>query len=194
MPHNALNTAHPELPLVPAVFFDRDDTLVKDVGHCTRPEDISVLPGAADATRKLKDAGYLIVLVTNQSVIGRGLATHEGLREIHDRMITELERESGVIDAIYYCPHLPRDECSCRKPEPGLVLQAVAEHGIDIGASFFIGDKQSDVDAAIAAGCTPILIQQDTSVISTDDEVWVRTNALDAATSILEHVSVAETY
>ena len=159
-----------------AVFLDRDGTLNRYVGFLRDIEDFALLPGAADAVRTLNGSGYLAIVATNQPVIARGEVTVPQLREIHDRMETELGAEGAYLDAIYYCPHHPdsgfegevpelKFDCSCRKPKPGMLLQAAEDLNIDLTQSWMVGDGASDVAAGKAAGCR-------TALISDKDEDW----------------------
>ena len=148
-----------------AVFLDRDGTIIKEAVHLSRPSQVELLPGAPRALRRLSEVGYLAVVVTNQSVIARGLVTETGLREIHKRMDSLLLADGAKVDAVYYCPHHPevgdppyRSTCGCRKPRPGLLQQAAADLGIDLAGSYMVGDKLSDLEAGWNAGCRAILV------------------------------------
>lgn len=142
-----------------AVFLDRDDTINDDVGHCSRPEDIKLFPGVSDAIARLNRAGYLVIMVTNQSVIGRGMVDEKGLEAIHDKMRSDLlSTGGGVIDDIYYCPHLPDAGCDCRKPKPSLGLKAIEKYNIDPAYSFMIGDSDKDVEFGNNIGVRPIKV------------------------------------
>lgn len=147
-----------------AVFLDRDGTLNRYVGFLTEPEQLELLPGVAEAIRRINQSGYLAIVVTNQPVIARGECTWENLQEIHNRMETLLGKEGAFVDGIYVCPHHPdkgfegeRPEykrlCDCRKPQPGLLLQAARDFNIDLGSSYMIGDSGADVQAGQNAGC-----------------------------------------
>ena len=152
-----------------AVFLDRDGTLNVYREHITKPEQIELLPGAAKAIAALNRKGYLTVLVTNQPVIAKGMCTQAQLRTVHDRLETLLGKEGAYLDAIYFCPHHPekgfageRPEykipCTCRKPSPGMLLQAAEDLHISLCESFMIGDSDRDVQAGRRAGCTPVLL------------------------------------
>lgn len=141
-----------------AVFLDRDGTMAEDVSYCRRPEDFELFPNTAKAIKLLKEYGFKVIVVTNQSGIARGYFTEETLAKIHEKMKGELAKEGAWVDAIYYCPHHPDDNCECRKPRPGMVLQAVKDFGIDLEHSFVIGDLQMDIDMGITIGCKTILI------------------------------------
>lgn len=150
--------------LRPAVFLDRDDTLIANVPYLTDPALLRVLPGAAEAVAALNRAGFAVVLATNQSAVGRGLLTEDRLREIHDELNRLLAERGAVLDAIHHCPHVPRSddratiEFHDRKPGPGMLLRAASELGLDLAASWMVGDLISDVLAGLNAGCRSILV------------------------------------
>jgi D-glycero-D-manno-heptose 1,7-bisphosphate phosphatase len=139
-----------------AVFFDRDGTLMEDVHYCADPALVRVFPGVPDALRRLKRAGFAVFLITNQSGIGRGMVTEEQYRAVHEEFL----RQAGAdaIDGTYFCPDAPGIPSACRKPEPGMVLQATAEHAIDLSGSYFVGDKSADVECGRRAGTRTILV------------------------------------
>lgn len=154
-----------------AVFLDRDGTLNRCVGFLRRTEELELLPGAAEAVRRINDSGYLAILVTNQPQLARGEVTTEGLRQIHNKLETLLGQEGAFLDAIYYCPHHPHKGyageipelkivCDCRKPKPGMLLQAAERFNIDLGQSWMVGDMQGDILAGNAAGCRTVLISE----------------------------------
>jgi D-glycero-D-manno-heptose 1,7-bisphosphate phosphatase len=145
-----------------AVFLDRDGTLIDDVGYICDPEDVRLVPGAADALRALRDAGFRLVVVSNQSGLARGLITEEQADAVHERFVQELERTGAQIDAAYYCPHAPQDGCDCRKPLPGLLVDAAQELGLDLEHSFMVGNSDVDVAAGEAAGARAILLADGT--------------------------------
>ncbi|MFO0907056.1 MAG: HAD family hydrolase [Isosphaeraceae bacterium] len=145
----------------PAVFLDRDGTVIEDVPYLADPAKLQLFPGAADAIRRLRAAGFLCVIVTNQSAIGRGRLTVERLAEIHVEFERQLAREGTYVDAIEFCPVAPAVdnpdprlvEHPDRKPGPGMLLRASWNLGIDLGASWMVGDSLSDVVAGWNAGC-----------------------------------------
>jgi D-glycero-D-manno-heptose 1,7-bisphosphate phosphatase len=146
------------------IFLDRDDTVVPDRGHLDNVEGIELLPGAGPALRAMRDLRFKLVLVTNQSGIGRGWFPSSIVDAQHDRL-HELLAEYGVVfDAIRYCPHKPDAGCSCRKPMPGLLLDAGRELDSDFERSWMIGNSESDVGAGIAAGCRTIQIIGETDL------------------------------
>jgi D-glycero-D-manno-heptose 1,7-bisphosphate phosphatase len=149
-----------------AVFLDRDGTINLDHGYVFRAADFQFIVGAREAIRKLKDAGYLVIVVTNQAGIARGLYDEADLHELHRHLDRELATYGTAIDAYYYCPHHPEEgrepylrDCACRKPLPGMLLQAAADFSLKLDSSFLVGDKRSDIQAGVAAGCRSILVQ-----------------------------------
>lgn len=143
----------------PAVFLDRDGTIIEQVHHLIDPADVRLIPGAAEALRAFHDAGFLRVVVTNQSVIGRGLLTVEGLAKVHERMNQLLAAQGAGVDGIYFCPAAPIGddrtavEHPDRKPAPGMLLTAAGDLDIDLAQSWMIGDMISDIGAGTNAGC-----------------------------------------
>jgi len=140
----------------PAVFLDRDGTIMEDCDYCSDPKDVRIFPGVRDALLRLKSRGFKLIIVTNQSGIGRGLMTLEQYRAVEAEVLRQLD---GLIDATYFCPDVPGRPSGCRKPEPGMILQAKREHGIDVTRSFFIGDKETDVECGRNAGMRTIRVQ-----------------------------------
>jgi D-glycero-D-manno-heptose 1,7-bisphosphate phosphatase len=143
-----------------AAFLDRDGVVIDESGYLVDPRDIQLMPGAAEAISALSEF-FLIVIVTNQSAVARGLTDEDGLARIHGEMVRQLAESGGVIDAIYYCPHLPDGNveafsvtCECRKPAPGMVLTASRDWNLDLSTSFLIGDQPRDIEAGEAAGVT----------------------------------------
>jgi D-glycero-D-manno-heptose 1,7-bisphosphate phosphatase len=144
-----------------AIFLDRDGIInVDSPAYIKSWEEFRFAPGSLEFLRYLAETDCLIVVVSNQSAIGRGLTTEEKLKEIHERMAAEVTESGGRIDAIYYCPHSPDEGCACRKPMPGLLQRAANELNIDLANSFMLGDKASDVEAGRAAGCRTILLTE----------------------------------
>lgn len=143
----------------PAVFIDRDGTISEEVGYVNHVSRYRVFPFAAEAVRLLNDAGRAAVLVTNQAGVARGYFKEDLIGEVHARLAAELERGGARLDAVYYCPHHPsvgeppyRLDCDCRKPRPGLIRRAAEELGLDLGRSWMVGDRFSDIELARAAG------------------------------------------
>ena len=157
-----------------AVFLDRDGTINQYVGFLRDIDEFVLLPGAAEAIRKINDSGYLAIVVTNQPVIARGEVTLQQLRQIHNKMETLLGREGAYLDGIYFCPHHPHKgylgevpelkfDCECRKPKVGMLLKAAQDFHIDLHASFMVGDSLSDVQCGLNGGCIPVLLTQENS-------------------------------
>jgi D-glycero-D-manno-heptose 1,7-bisphosphate phosphatase len=147
----------------PAVFLDRDGTLIDDVGYISDPQDVRLVPGAADALRALRNAGFRLVVISNQSGLGRGDVTQEQADSVHERFLDELQRAGARIDAAYYCPHSPDEGCRCRKPLPGLILDAAGDLGLDLERSVMVGNSHVDISAGEAAGTRAILLRDDAS-------------------------------
>lgn len=139
----------------PAIFLDRDGTLIEEVNFLSRVEDLRLFPFTAEAIKLLKDNGYLVIVVTNQSGIGRDLFTEDDMHAIHAQIQTELH---NAIDAFYFCPHLPDEGCKCRKPELGMIESALADFDIDMDRSWVVGDKKIDVETGQAANLQRVLV------------------------------------
>src|SRR5262249_51986970 len=141
----------------PAVFVDRDGTIMHDADYCSRPDQVRVFDGTSAALRRLKKAGYKIIVITNQSGIGRGFFTENDYRAVE----AEVERQIGknLIDATYFCTDAAGQPSKCRKPAPGMVLQAAREHDVDLARSFLIGDKEIDSECAHSAGVRAIRVR-----------------------------------
>ncbi len=149
-----------------AAFIDRDGTIVRGVEYLRSPDELEILPNAAEAIRRFNERGYLSIIVTNQSGIARGFFTEETLAVIHHRLLDMLSEEGARIDAVYYCPHLAGGavepygiDCQCRKPRPGMLEKAAREHDINLSESIMIGDTPADIMAGKAAGCKTVLVQ-----------------------------------
>ncbi len=143
----------------PAVFLDRDGTLIAERHYLSRPEQVELLPGAAEGVRRMNEAGLRVFLASNQSGVGRGYFSLEQLGAVHDRMTELLRAEGARLDAIYVCPHHPDETCDCRKPAPGMIEQAVREYGVSPQHSFVVGDKPCDIDLGAGVGATTILVR-----------------------------------
>lgn len=149
-----------------AVFLDRDGTINEQMGYINHTCRFQLLPGAGQAIKRLNDANIPVIVVSNQSGLARGYFPEELLVEVHNKMHTLLAEEGARVDAIYYCPHHPeakekrfRESCDCRKPKPGLILQASKELGLDPEKSFVVGDRWSDIKTAANCGATSILVR-----------------------------------
>lgn len=144
---------------VKAVFLDRDGVINVDHGYVSQPADFCFAPGAVEGMRLFQDAGYRLIVITNQSGIARGFYTQQDYELLTTHMQAELARAGVTLSSVYHCPHLPdatvdayRQDCDCRKPGPGMIQRAVQEHGIDLSQSILVGDKDSDISAGRAAG------------------------------------------
>lgn len=143
-----------------AIFLDRDGVInkkAKEHDYIKNWEEFEFLPNVAETIRELNKE-FLVVIISNQRGIGRGMMTTKDINDIHIKMKEELLRKGAVIDGIYFCPHADNDNCSCRKPMPGMLLMAAEELNIDLADSFMIGDSVSDIEAGKKAGCKTILI------------------------------------
>ncbi|MEW7867626.1 D-glycero-beta-D-manno-heptose 1,7-bisphosphate 7-phosphatase [Aeromonas diversa] len=138
----------------PAIFLDRDGVINEDTGYVSQVDDFHFLPGVIEAMQLLKKKGYLLVVVTNQSGIARGYFTEDDFMNLTEWMDWSLADRDVDLDGIYFCPHHPEHgpACDCRKPEPGMLLAATKELGIDLSASYMVGDKTADIQAGIKAG------------------------------------------
>jgi D-glycero-D-manno-heptose 1,7-bisphosphate phosphatase len=148
-----------------AVFLDRDGTVAEEVGYVNHVSRVRLLPGSAQAIRSIRSAGFLAVVVTNQSGVAREYFEEALIGQVHERLAELLAREGAAVDGMYYCPHHPREgnppyrqECDCRKPRPGLLTRAAAERRIDLTRSYMVGDGIVDVGAGAAVGATTILV------------------------------------
>ena len=179
-----------------AVFLDRDHTLIDEPSYLTDPSAVRLLPAVETALRILREAGYKLIVVTNQSAIARGLLTVEGLQAVHDEMSRQLEERGARLDAIYYCPFHPEGtveayarESEDRKPRPGMLLRAAKEHDLDLTASWMVGDSPRDIEAGQRAGCRSIRVRLSREEAAKEDEDvqadFVVRNLLEAAHTIL---------
>ncbi len=135
-----------------ALFLDRDGTLIFDVGYPRDPTQVEPIPGAAEALRALQES-FALVVISNQSGIGRGMISEQEAAAVHARFVERFSEHGVRFAGCYYCPHVPGDGCPCRKPAPGLLVDAARELDLDLASSVVIGDKPSDVEAGRAAGC-----------------------------------------
>jgi histidinol-phosphate phosphatase family protein len=177
-------------PQRPAVFLDRDGVInesLTDYVKCW--EEFHFLPLVFEAFQILNASSYLVIVITNQSMVGRGIATFDAVADIHGKMLKRIFAEGGRVDGIYVCPHSPADACVCRKPQTTLYRQAAREHGIDLAHSVCIGDKLSDLIPGDELGCKGILVktgETDASKIQGVQKYLIRENFLTAVKSIVE--------
>jgi D-glycero-D-manno-heptose 1,7-bisphosphate phosphatase len=142
-----------------AAFVDRDGTLIVERHYLDDPDRVELLPGAAQGLARLRDLGYLLLVVTNQSGLSRGYFDHQRLDAIHVRLQDLLQAHGVQLDGIYVCPHLPEHDCRCRKPRPGLIEAAAARHRFDARQSIVVGDKPCDIDLGHAVGARTFLVR-----------------------------------
>src|SRR6266700_1706942 len=169
----------------PAVFFDRDGTIMQDADYCSDPKQIQIFPGVSESLRRLKSNGFKLIIITNQSGIGRGFFTTEQYRAVEAEVLRQLG--DGLIDATYFCPDVPGQHSSCRKPAPGMILQAIREHQIDRSRSFFIGDKEIDAECGRNADVRTIRVRTGFDRDTTDTVAdWVAPDLAAAAKIIVD--------
>jgi D,D-heptose 1,7-bisphosphate phosphatase len=157
----------------PAIFLDRDGTINRDMGDAKNINNFELLPNVAEAIKMINKTGYLAVVITNQGILAKGLSSFEGYRQMQKKMETLLGNEGAFVDASYFCPHMPakyrdfpgevtelKTDCACRKPAPGMILQAAKDMNIDIASSWMIGDQDCDVEAGRVAGCHTIKLKK----------------------------------
>ncbi|GAG06725.1 unnamed protein product, partial [marine sediment metagenome] len=178
------------------VFLDRDGTIVEDLGYIDDPDRVRLLPGAAEAIRRFADMGYLVVLVSNQSGVARGLFDEAALSRVHARLEELLEADGAGLDGTYYCPYLDgpaakvdayRRDSDLRKPRPGMLLQAAGDLSVDLSGSWMIGDSPTDVEAGVGAGCRTVFINH--GGFDGDDS---STGAMHTADSLLDAARIVE--
>jgi D-glycero-D-manno-heptose 1,7-bisphosphate phosphatase len=166
----------------PAIFVDRDGVINRNRQDYVKSwAEFEFLPGAIEALRRLSQTGWPIIVVSNQSAVGRGVVEPQVVEDIHARMAAAIRRAGGRVDDVLYCPHAPEEHCNCRKPQPGLFHQAAERHNIDLSRSYMIGDAACDVEAACAAGCKPVLVRSGRWV---EQAARLRTHLLD-----IQHVA-----
>jgi len=165
------------------VFFDRDGTIMHDANYCSDPKDVRVFPFTAQSLRRLKAQGYKLIMVTNQSGIGRGYFTREQYNAVHAEVLRQIGE--SLIDATYVCPDVPGSESKCRKPAPGMILQGAREHAADLSRSIMVGDKEIDVHCGHNAGIKAIRVRTGFETNTADSSAdWVAEDFA-AATDII---------
>lgn len=178
------------------MFLDRDGVINRKAAegqYVTRWEDFHVLPGVAESIRQLNGAGFRVIVITNQRCIAKGLLTVAELEKLHQRMSDHLARAGATIDAIFYCPHDFEPSCNCRKPAPGMLLEAARSYGIELTASWMIGDSDIDVEAGKNAGCKTVRLLETTETVDESGRraaIWnysgmVATSLVDAVRRVL---------
>lgn len=148
------------------VFLDRDGVINKNRNDYVKTwAEFKFLPNAPKGIKLLNDNGFKIIIITNQSVVGRGIITEKTLNRIHEKMLKELKEFGCIIEKIYCCPHAPSDNCDCRKPKPGMLLKAAKDFNIDLAKSCFIGDNGTDEEAGKRAGCKTYLVSENRDLL-----------------------------
>jgi D-glycero-D-manno-heptose 1,7-bisphosphate phosphatase len=169
----------------PAIFVDRDGTIMQDTDYCSDPKQVQIFRGVPEALRRLKSNGFKLIIITNQSGIGRGLFTIDQYRAVEAEVLRQLG--DGLIDSTYFCPDVPGQHSSCRKPAPGMILRATREHRINPARSFLIGDKEIDAECGRNAGVRTIRVQtgpqRDTTSTIAD---WVAADLVEAAKIVID--------
>ena len=147
------------------VFVDRDGVINQERSDYVKSiSELEIYPNVAKNIKLLKDAGFLVIVITNQSAVNRGIITHEMVSQIHDSIQDHLKKYGTFLDGFYYCPHTPNENCNCRKPKSGLLEKAILELNIDLNSSWMIGDSDSDIEAADSIGCKAIKINDNFSL------------------------------
>jgi D-glycero-D-manno-heptose 1,7-bisphosphate phosphatase len=159
-----------------AVFLDRDGVInevkTNRVRFVNRPDQFYFLEGVPKATKALFSSGFLLFVVTNQGGVGLGYLSHDELHSIHNYMVKEIEKAGGFIQEVSCCTHKPQAGCTCRKPEPGMLLELAEKYNIDLGQSFMVGDREVDIEAGRKAGCTTILLNDTSSSTYNADYIF----------------------
>jgi D-glycero-D-manno-heptose 1,7-bisphosphate phosphatase len=186
----------PPGPIKAAVFLDRDGTIIEDADYLVHPDQVRMIPGAAEALRRLNDLRIPVVIVTNQSAVARGMASEIDVTAVNDRLRVLLAAAGAHLDGIYYCPHHPeigvspyRRSCDCRKPLPGLLQRAARELGLDLPASAMIGDSLRDLEAGAAAGCATLMLVR--TGHGAKDEAKARAARFSAPAAICDDLATA---
>jgi D-glycero-D-manno-heptose 1,7-bisphosphate phosphatase len=169
-----------------AAFFDRDGTLMEEVSYCAHPSEVRVFCGVPDALRELKDAGFLNIIISNQSGIGRGYFGEAQYHAVQRELLRQIGE--GLIDAAYFCPDVPGRPSACRKPETGMLLEAARDFEIDLSRSVMVGDKTSDIECGRRAGTRSILVATGYGLSESCEPDFRASGVPDAADWILRHL------
>ena len=149
-----------------AIFLDRDGVINQErKDYVKKLDEFRILDKTSDAINIIKNHGFLVIIITNQSAINRKLLSVQTLNKIHEKLQSYLEKYDTSFDGVYFCPHIPSENCECRKPKPGLIVQAVTDFQIDLSQSYMIGDSETDVQAATNAGCKGILLKENQTLL-----------------------------
>lgn len=173
---------------LPSVFLDRDGTLIEDRGYAYRLADYVPIPGAFEAVRLLRTAGFAVIVVSNQSGVGRGYFTRDVLERFETHLRTDFAAQGAPLDALYSCPHAPEAGCACRKPATGMLERARADHDLDFARSWVIGDKAIDLELARRAGCRAVRVLsgvEPAPALGAEPDVIVAADLLEAVRLIL---------
>ena len=154
-----------------AIFLDRDGTINVDYGYVYKPEDLTLLPGVVEALRSFQEQGYLLIVITNQSGVGRGYFTLEDANKFNKLLQQALERQGITITDFFTCPHAPEEICICRKPSPQMVNEAIRKYDIDSSQSYMIGDKKSDVECGTNANLISYLVTPEHSLLYWSNQI-----------------------
>jgi D-glycero-D-manno-heptose 1,7-bisphosphate phosphatase len=163
-----------------AVFLDRDGTICEELGYLNEASLFRMFPFAAGAIRRLNEARLPVIVVTNQSGVGRGYFAESLVHVVHEAMVQQLAEEGAQVAGIYYCPHTSEEECQCRKPKPGMLERAAAEHALDLRRSFLVGDRYGDIEAAHCAGARAVLVRTGYGATELESNAEARRTAPDA--------------
>jgi len=160
-----------------AIFLDRDGVINKRrYDYVKNVNELEIYSDVVSSIKKLKENGFLVIIITNQSAINRGIITHKKLDEIHTTIQEQLRKQNAELDGFYYCPHRPEEKCNCRKPKAGLLLKAIKEHDINPKLSWMIGDGESDMEAGRTVGCQTIKITNNLSLTKAIKIIFEATN------------------
>ena len=158
-----------------AIFLDRDGVINQErKDYVKKLDEFIILDKTSDAINIIKNHGFLVIIITNQSPINRKLLSVETLNKIHEKLQSYLERYDTSFDGVYFCPHTPSENCECRKPKPGLILQAVIDFQIDLSESYMIGNSETDIHGAKNAGCKGILLKKDQTLLEVVVDIFER--------------------
>jgi len=151
-----------------AIFLDRDGTVIRDSGYIRNPDLVEPLEGARDALRRLSTEGWLVIVVSNQSGVGRGMMSADEMAAVQKRFAETMREFGAPIQASYFCIHAPEENCECRKPSPSMLFRAAEENDIDLRRSWMIGDRESDILSGKSAGCSTIWLENETHTVPRD--------------------------
>lgn len=171
------------------VFLDRDGTLIFEPPgeRLTRAEDAKLFPDTLEALQLLKNNGFKVIIITNQVGIAEGVINEDKFQELNNGVLAMLSPSGVDVLATYFCPHVPSDNCACRKPKPKMILEAGEKFNVDLSKTYMVGDRPADIGAGISAGTKTILIKTGLQPVSSDDATFTAQNLLEAAKYIVAH-------